>query len=335
LWTPFCVSLFKAAAPTEALWGWARRTQMWSSSSPRDMYSASPPNNSKQAFLYLKQAYFLDWLIIGLFGILLPLFLKSTFRPVRRQVASNDPQFSHPFLQDIVSTEWCTIGSFCIPSLFAVFIEWRQWRRTKRLVTAIFNLHMFLLGLLESTLFTVTLTEILKLVAGRPRPYYLSICEPLDVGDDVGIHSSSLCRGEDIDPHLASQLDEARKSFPSGHTSLAFASAMFFTFKLMTTFKDSFHRTWQLILLLCPLLLAFLVGISRTLDYHHHFGDVVGGALLGTLVAWLAFMARFGGNHPMTNRIGDEDMNVGSRVARRGMLDGQEDNDSLQEDSPV
>jgi hypothetical protein len=52
-------------------------------------------------------------------------------------------------------------------------------------------------------------------------------------------------------------------------------------------------------------------------------------------VAWLAFMARFGGNHPMTNRIGDEDMNVGSRVARRGMLDGQEDNDSLQEDSPV
>ncbi|GJQ15971.1 hypothetical protein GpartN1_g7762.t1 [Galdieria partita] len=244
---------------------------------------SSRPFTSKQTLAYLKEAYILDWFTLGVLGVVLPLLLKTSFHPFRRQVALDDPQFSHPFLKDIVSTQVCTLSSLLIPCLVGFLVEWRLVRRTKHWIPAIFNLHIFVLGLLEATLCTVTITELLKLVAGRPRPYFLSVCEPID-------GSTLNCRGD------TAQIEEARKSFPSGHTSLAFASAIYLTLYLFKVLwmSEVFYRTWHLWLLLVPLLLACLVGVSRTVDYHHHFSDIVAGALLGTVISIMTFIGRFG-----------------------------------------
>ncbi|EME26591.1 phosphatidate phosphatase [Galdieria sulphuraria] len=228
--------------------------------------------SGKQALTYLKDAYLIDWFTLGVFGVIFPFILKTSVHPYRRQVALDDPQFSHPFLKDIVSTQVCTLSSLLIPCLVGVIVEWRWVRRTKRWIPAIFNLHIFILGLLEATLCTVTITEILKLVAGRPRPYFLSVCEPIN-GSTIN------CQGN------AAQIEEARKSFPSGHTSLAFAAAVYLTLYFIKIFwlSEGFYRNWHLWLLLVPLLLASFVGVSRTMDYHHHFSDIVAGAWLGTV----------------------------------------------------
>ena len=42
--------------------------------------------------------------------------------------------------------------------------------------------------------------------------------------------------------------------------------------------------------MLLPMIMAMLVAISRTIDYHHFYSDIVGGAVLGTglgICCWL------------------------------------------------
>eukprot|EP00871_Galdieria_phlegrea_P002317 jgi/Galph1/3086/GphlegSOOS_G1704.1 len=244
---------------------------------------SSSTRSGKQAFIYIKEAYLLDWFTLGVFGVILPLLLKTGFRPFRREVPLNDPNFSYPLLSDIVSTELCTVGSLFVPLLTFLVVEWRLVRRTRRWAPIIFNLHLFVLGLLEGTLITVTITEILKLIAGRPRPYFLSVCEPVE-------GSTLNCLGD------AQKINEARKSFPSGHTSLSFAAAIYLSLYLMKVIwtNEGCYRTWHFLIVIMPILLASLVGVSRTIDYHHHFGDVVAGALLGTVISALAFIGRYG-----------------------------------------
>lgn len=43
---------------------------------------------------------------------------------------------------------------------------------------------------------------------------------------------------------------------------------------------------------LSPVVFAWGVGVSRTVDYHHFYGDVVGGAVLGSGIGGLVWWSR-------------------------------------------
>lgn len=64
--------------------------------------------------------------------------------------------------------------------------------------------------------------------------------------------------------------------FPSGHTTLAFATAM-----SLAILIPSWRIVWFTI--------AFAVGIERVLEHAHYPSDVVGGIALGTLSAVAAY----------------------------------------------
>jgi len=66
----------------------------------------------------------------------------------------------------------------------------------------------------------------------------------------------------------------ARDSFPSGHTSSAFAGAAFV------------HRRYGLQYALLPYLGALFTGYSRIHAHRHHTRDVVAGALIGMAAGW-------------------------------------------------
>jgi len=47
------------------------------------------------------------------------------------------------------------------------------------------------------------------------------------------------------------------------------------------------YKMLRMILQTAAIVLGFAVGLARMRDYHHHWLDVVGGALIGAFAAWL------------------------------------------------
>lgn len=107
------------------------------------------------------------------------------------------------------------------------------------------------------------LTVLLKIIVGRPRPDYYFRCWP-----DGTTDLTAACTGD------KKSIIEGRKSFPSGHASFSFASMMFLCFYLagrLQTFDKYRGQTWRLTATGFPLIIAILIAVSRTCDYHHHW----------------------------------------------------------------
>jgi membrane-associated phospholipid phosphatase len=105
-------------------------------------------------------------------------------------------------------------------------------------------------------------TDVIKVLAGRARPY----------ADPDRPHSFQFARGWG---------DEDYRSFPSGHTSAAFAAAASISTEMGRLYPKS--RIW-----VRPILYgsAGLVGLSRMYNNKHWLSDVAAAAALGSFAGW-------------------------------------------------
>jgi diacylglycerol diphosphate phosphatase/phosphatidate phosphatase len=129
-------------------------------------------------------------------------------------------------------------------------------------------------------------TTYFKAIVGRPRPDFFFRCFPDGKGDDY-----TGCVG-----NKRKYLD-GRKSFPSGHSSFSFACMGFMSLYIarkVNLFQGTKKgHSWQLCVVLLPILIAATVAVSRTCDYHHHYEDVIAGSLIGAVISYLAFSLYF------------------------------------------
>ncbi|XP_077360417.1 phospholipid phosphatase 3-like [Festucalex cinctus] len=125
-------------------------------------------------------------------------------------------------------------------------------------------------------------TDIAKVSVGRLRPHFLDVCKPdfTTINCSLGYITDYQCQGPE------SRVQEARKSFFSGHASFSMYTMLYLVFYLQSRF------TWHGARLLRPLtqftliMMSFYTGLSRVSDHKHHPTDVLAGFVQGALVAY-------------------------------------------------
>ncbi|XP_062336725.1 phospholipid phosphatase 3-like isoform X2 [Osmerus eperlanus] len=125
-------------------------------------------------------------------------------------------------------------------------------------------------------------TDIAKVSVGRMRPHFLDVCKPdfSTINCSLGYITEYQCQGPE------SKVQEARKSFFSGHASFSMYTMLYLVFYLQSRF------TWRGARLLRPLtqftliMMSFYTGLSRVSDHKHHPTDILAGFTQGALVAY-------------------------------------------------
>ncbi|XP_053574218.1 phospholipid phosphatase 3 [Bombina bombina] len=125
-----------------------------------------------------------------------------------------------------------------------------------------------------------SLTNTAKLSAGRLRPNFLSICKPEFLNCTIGYIEDYTCTGN------PKYVEEARKSFYSGHASFSMYSMLYLSFYLQARFTWRGARLLRPLLQFVLILVALYTGLTRISDYRHHPSDVAVGFLQGALVAF-------------------------------------------------
>jgi len=133
--------------------------------------------------------------------------------------------------------------------------------------------------------------EIAKLCVGEYRPRFLAVCKPNGqefvnwdqlncVADSLMTLDSFKCAGD------ASDVEDAMKSFPSGHASIAIFAGVF-----GVAYLQKFLRQFVSICMIktliqvCFLGVAWFVAFTRIADNHHHLLDVITGGTVGGILA--------------------------------------------------
>ncbi|KAE8138396.1 phosphatidic acid phosphatase type 2/haloperoxidase [Aspergillus pseudotamarii] len=274
-------------------------------------------------YLPLLISYIMDWVFI--IGIALIGYGFHKVTPNHRPFTLTDPSISFPYTtHETVSTAVLVVVGLIIPAVIIVLVTlvimpgvW-NWR------VKIWEWNAGWLGLALAVAGAFMATEGLKDLYGRPRPDLLARCDP-DLGN-IGAYvvgglggkvegaprvvSWEICRntGKEL-------VVDGFVSFPSGHSSFAFAGLTYLSLwlcaKLSIGFPYLAHSPFGqdlrgqkretirnlgaappvllVILAFVPMAVAFFISASRWFDFRHHGFDIIFGSVMGMVFAWGAF----------------------------------------------
>jgi len=230
------------------------------------------------------KSYGLDWAVI-IFATLVGIAI-GFIKPQQSQFSVLDKSISYPLIPKQTLSGAIAIGiSVSIPTI--IILIWSVAQSNGR------SFHHGVLGLLLSNSLALLLVQIFKVGVGRLRPDFLARCQPelTDYVEKLGTLSNfSICMQTDI-----KMIYDGQKSFFSGHAATAFASFGFLSLFLAGKLQvcDGRGHTYKLFIVLVPLLIASYISITRLHDHRHHTTDVLCGALVGSLFAFISYFQYF------------------------------------------
>nr|BDV50074.1 MAG: hypothetical protein [Porcellio scaber clopovirus] len=237
-----------------------------------------------------------------------PVFiLELIVEPRQSGFFCNDSSIRYPYKEPMIPTSYLLSFFISFPMFIISILEFSKkfFDKTLKLSRCIYSLYttlkVFSFGFGISTL-TV---EIFKISLGNLRPHFMDVCDPknecLNSSSDNNyiISSDSICNPK-IDYDL---IKKARLSFMSAHASISAFSCFFLIFYLQfrIRIKKEHILIKPLVQYLC-FILAVLVSLSRIVDHHHHWYDVLAGFLNGIIFAAFCCFAilKYGRSHSWT-----------------------------------
>ncbi|XP_076582470.1 phospholipid phosphatase 3 isoform X1 [Chaetodon auriga] len=213
---------------------------------------------------------------------------RTSIRPYQRGLYCGDSSLNYPYKKSTVPSSVLTSVGLTLPAVSIVIGECFRIHQlhegTKSFVgnpyvAALYKqMGVFLFGCAVSQSFT----DIAKVSVGRMRPHFLDVCRPdfSTIDCSVGYITNYTCTGEESD------VQEARKSFFSGHASFSMFTMLYLAFYLQSRFTWRGARLLRPLLQFTLLMMAFYTGLSRVSDHKHHPTDVLAGFVQGALVAY-------------------------------------------------
>ena len=256
--------------------------------------SQNNPDRPRQKIMTLRIYFYTFWMDYLLMAILGAVALGvNSLGPAANHVfpvyfRNGDivyPELSYPFQKNIIPSWLAGVLAFIVPFIFIILMQIRL-RSFNDVNTATMGL---LFSLLSGTVFQV----FIKWLIGGLRPHFLSVCKPnisaMSAGSGQGfdglMFDRSICTGNEKD------IKYALESMPSGHSTIAFAGFVYCSLYLngkLKIFANYRPQYWKFVLFYAPLLGAVLLAASLTIDYYHHWYDIVAGSIIGNNVCiWI------------------------------------------------
>ncbi|KAK6072731.1 PAP2 superfamily protein [Seiridium cupressi] len=204
------------------------------------------------------------------------------------------PEFGYPLRKEIVPIWAAALLAALVPIVVFLFMQIR--------IRSFWDVNNATIGLLYGLISAAVFQVFLKWLIGGLRPHFLAVCKP-DISlasNNPGVvgagynaagftnvyYTREICTGD------INEIDDSLESFPSGHTTAAFAGFVYLYLYLnakLKVFANYHPAMWKLIAIYAPLLGATLIGGALTIDEYHNWYDIIAGAIIGTVMAFSAY----------------------------------------------
>ncbi|KAG8978335.1 hypothetical protein FRB90_008438, partial [Tulasnella sp. 427] len=153
------------------------------------------------------------------------------------------PQYAYPLRRNIIPIWLAAVLAFIIPFFFFCLFQIRR-RSLNDLMTTT-------MGLIQSLETAAVFQVFLKWLIGGFRPHFLAVCKPNVQGPGSGTGYQQIYYTRDVCTGDEKEINDSLESFPSGHSTAAFAGFVYLFFYFNAQLKvNSDHRPayWKIVL---------------------------------------------------------------------------------------
>jgi membrane-associated phospholipid phosphatase len=216
-----------------------------------------------------------------------------------RVFIEQDPDLSAPYVESRIPTYMLVGLCAGLPKIVFIlimilYVQFESDNYKRKMFPV-----LIYLGLVISLLLTSSITNTLKIVYGSPRPSFFALCNYYGYRDAIDTNnytfyfaSTQIGRFGNISNCFdTTKINDAFMSFPSGHSSLIFASTVY-TSMIIFMFRNKDNIIYTLCTIMSSFLFAISIWVSftRVEEYKHRSLDVFAGMFLGCVIGYVIYL---------------------------------------------